>query len=217
MGVTASQHLRHRVGTFLRRPGAAVLLDLDGTLVDSEPMQRAAFASYFASRGWDVPDHVIRRFMGRRGYESFALIDGPWRGEDPVTLTEGVIAHVDPAANPPVPVPGAADAIRGWREQGLPVALVTSAFRDWAELALQLLGVADLGLRLVTAEEEGVGLGVATTACLAAEDSLAGLTSARTAGVGFVVGVTTSLGVDELAAAGADAVVADLTELAPRD
>lgn len=230
MGVTASQHLRHRVGTFLRRPGAAVLLDLDGTLVDSEPMQRAAFAAYFASRGWDVPDHVIRRFMGRRGYESFALIDGPWRGEDPVTLTEGVIAHVDPAANPPVPVPGAADAIRGWREQGLPVALVTSAFRDWAELALQLLGVADLGLRLVTAEDTPVGkpepypfllgaerLGVATTACLAAEDSLAGLTSARTAGVGFVVGVTTSLGVDELAAAGADAVVADLTELAPRD
>ena len=228
MGVSASRDLRHRVGAFLSRPGAAVLLDLDGTLVDSEPMQRAAFSAYFASRGWDVPEEVVRQFMGRRGHESFTVIDGPWRGEDPVALTDGVIAHVDPTTNPPVPVPGAADAIRAWRGQGLPVSLVTSAFRDWAELALELLGVADLGVRLVTAEDTPVGkpqpypfllgaerLGVAPADCLAAEDSLAGLTSARAAGVGVVVGVTTSLGVAELADAGADAVVADLTEIAP--
>jgi len=222
------QDLRLRVGDFLRRPGAAVLLDLDGTLVDSEPMQRAAFHSYFRSRGWDVPDDVVREFMGRRGHESFALIDGPWRGEDPVALTEGVIAHVDPRTTPPVAVPGAAGAIRGWRAAGTPVCLVTSAFRMWAEQALELLGVADLGLRLVTAEDTPVGkpdpapfrlgaerLGVAPADCLAAEDSVAGLTAARGAGVGFAVGVTTSLPAEVLLAAGADAAVPDLTPLAP--
>ena len=226
--MSTSQDLRLRAGAFLRRPGAAVLLDLDGTLVDSEPMQRAAFHAYFASRGWDVPDDVVRQFMGRRGHESFAVVDGPWRGEDPVVLTEAVIAHTDPVANPPVAVPGAADAIRGWRAADLPVSLVTSAFRPWAEEALELLGVADLGVRLVTAEDTPVGkprpdpfllgaqrLGVEPADCLAAEDSLAGLTSARSAGVGFVVGVTTSLGHDALAQAGADAVVPDLTALAP--
>ncbi|MBD8063150.1 HAD family hydrolase [Oceanitalea stevensii] len=228
MGVTSTHDLRVRAGEFLRRPGAAVLLDLDGTLVDSEPMQRAAFAAYFASRGWEVPEAVVRQFMGRRGRESFAAIAGPWAGEDPVALTDAVIAMTDPVTHPPVPVPGAAEAIRAWREQDLPVSLVTSAFRSWAEEALELLGAADLGVRLVTAEDTPVGkpapapfllgaerLGVDPADCLAAEDSVAGLASARAAGVGFVVGVTTSLGADALAQAGADAVVPDLTTLAP--
>ncbi|TNC17663.1 HAD family phosphatase [Georgenia sp. 311] len=222
------EDLRLRVGTFLRRPGAAVLLDLDGTLVDSEPMQRAAFHAYFASRGWDVGHEVVGQFMGRRGHESFGAIDGPWRGEDPRELTAAVLSHLDHEANPPVAVPGAAEAIRGWRAAGLPVSLVTSAFRSWAEEALELLGVADLGVRLVTAEDTPVGkpqpapfllgaerLGVDPADCLAAEDSVAGIASARGAGVGFVVGVTTSLGHDVLAQAGADAVVPDLTLLAP--
>ena len=222
------QDLRLRVGTFLRRPGAAVLLDLDGTLVDSEPMHAAAFRTYFASRGWEVPEAVVRQFMGRRGHESFAAVQGPWRGEDPRDLTEAVLSHIDAEANPPVAVPGAADAIRAWRAAGVPVSLVTSAFRPWAEHALELLGVTDLGVRFVTAEDTPVGkpapapfllgaerLGVDPAGCLAAEDSVAGLTSARGAGVGFVVGVTTSLDHDVLAQAGADAVVPDLTPLAP--
>ncbi|WP_454086336.1 HAD hydrolase-like protein [Georgenia sp. Marseille-Q6866] len=78
--MTSTHDLRVRAGELLRRPGAAVLLDLDGTLVDSEPMQRAAFAAYFASRGWEVSEAVVRQFMGRRGRESFAAIAGPWAG-----------------------------------------------------------------------------------------------------------------------------------------
>lgn len=230
MGLTPTREddLRPRAGAFLRRPGAAVLLDLDGTLMDSEPMQRAAFATYFRSRGWEVGEEVVLQFMGRRGHESFAAINGPWSGEDPVALTDAVLACVDPVANPPQAVPGASDAVRSWRDQDLPVSLVTSAQRSWAEQALEILGVADLGVRLVTSEDTPVGkpdpapfllgaerLGVDPADCLAAEDSLAGLASARGAGVGLVVGVTTSLGGDALSQAGADAVVADLTALAP--
>ncbi|WP_331227366.1 HAD family hydrolase [Georgenia sunbinii] len=220
--------LRRRLHETLSAPGAGLLLDLDGTLLDSEPMQRAAFRSYFVARGWDVPDDVVRQFMGRRGHESFAAVDGPWRGEDPVALTDAVLALVDPVAHPPRPVPGAGEAIAGWRERGLPVSLVTSAMRSWATEALVLLGVAGAGVGLVTAEDTPVGkpaaapfllgarrLGVEPAACVAAEDSLAGLASARAAGVGLVLGVTTSLGLDALAQAGADAVVPDLRPLVP--
>ena len=232
MGVSRPDHhdLRVRLHGALSAPGAGLLLDLDGTLVDSEPMQRAAFHTYFTQRGWDVADDVVRQFMGRRGYESFAAIDGPWRGQDPVTLTEAVLALVDPVAHPPQPVPGAGAAIRGWRERGVPISLVTSAMRPWAQEALALLGAADLGVTLVTAEDTPVGkpaadpfrlgaarLGVRAEACVAAEDSLAGIASARAAGIGVVLGVTTSLSLDALRRAGADAVVTDLQLLVPAE
>lgn len=217
-----------RLSRALSAPGAGLLLDLDGTLVDSEPMQQAAFHDYFHQRGWDVPQHVVRQFLGRRGYESFAAVDGPWRGEDPVALTDAVIAMIDPVAHPPQPVPGAGEAILGWRERGLPISLVTSGVRSWALEALALLGVAGAGVEMVTAEDTPVGkpapapfllgaqrLGVAVTDCIAAEDSLAGLTSARAAGVAIAVGVTTSLDSDALTQAGADLVLPDLWPLVP--
>lgn len=236
MGLSPDEHreragtapLRSRLAGVLQGPGAGLLLDLDGTLVDSEPMQRAAFRTYFARRGWDVPEDVIRQFMGRRGYESFAVLDGPWRGEDPYALTEGVIACIDPEADPPRPVPGAAEAIRAWRGAGVPVSLVTSAMRPWAENALEILGVSDAGVGFVTAEDTPTGkpapepfllgadrLGVDVARCVAAEDSVAGITSARAAGVALVLGVTTSLPGEALLGAGADAVAPDLTALVP--
>src|SRR4051794_21467451 len=141
-----------RVGALLRAPGAGLLLDLDGTLVDSEPTHRAAYRRYFGRRGWHVPDETLHLFAGRRGTEVFAELDGPWAGEDPDVLTDAVLACLDVGAHPPAPVPGAAAAVAGWRSAGVPVAVVTSATRAWAGAVLTMLGVADLGVALVTAE-----------------------------------------------------------------
>jgi len=216
------------VGARLRRHGAGVLLDLDGTLVDSEPTNRAAFATYFARRGWDVPHETLMRFAGRRGTEVLAELDGPWAGEDPVTLADEIVACLDPEATPPVPVPGAADAVAAWRRAGVPISLVTSARHDWAVEALEMLGVADLGLAMVTAESVAVGkpdpepflrgadaLGLDPADCLAFEDAPAGLAAALGAGVGLVVGVRTSHPDAVLREAGAHASVPDMTALVP--
>ncbi|PFG38566.1 sugar-phosphatase [Georgenia soli] len=220
--------LRGRVDAMLRSPGAGLLLDLDGTLVDSEPTHRAAFATYFARRGWDVPADMLHLFAGRRGAEVFAAVEGPWTGEDPMGLAHEVIACLDVETYPPAPVAGAADAIAGWRRAGLPVAVVTSATRAWTTAALDLLGVADLGVAQVTAELVEVGkpdpapyrlgaevLGVEAAACVAAEDTPAGLSAALGAGVGLVLGVTTSHAARTLRAAGAHDAVDDLSALVP--
>ena len=109
---------------------------------------------------------------------------------------------------------------------GLPTAVVTSARRTWTAGVLEALGAPD-GLRLVTAEDTVRGkpdpepyrrgaeaLGLPPAGLVAFEDAPAGVSSARAAGVGLVVGVTTSLGAQALLAAGADACVADLNVLA---
>ncbi|MCD4533312.1 HAD family phosphatase [Nocardioides sp. cx-169] len=205
---------------------AALLLDLDGTLVDSEPLQRAAYASYFASRGWDVADLTI--FTGRRATDVFAVEPGPWAGEDPLVLHEAVVAHF-PEDSLPDEVPGARDLVLAAAGAAVPVAVVTSAGAQWVARAVGALGVLEHVALVVTAADVTDGkphpagyllaaerLGVSPAGCLAAEDSPAGVRAAVSAGVGQVVGVTTTHDDAVLAAAGATEVLPDLRVLAAR-
>jgi sugar-phosphatase len=142
-----------RAAVLLSGPGAGLLLDLDGTLVHSESVHRAAYREYFAGRGWDVEEHVLGEFTGRRAPDVFATLDGPWKGEDPVALTEGVLDALRDSSMRPLPVPGAASLIRVCARAGLPVAVVTSARRFWVRSVLGLLGVGGVPMPMVTAED----------------------------------------------------------------
>lgn len=210
--------------TELVRAGGALLLDLDGTLVDSEPMHRAAFAAYFALRGWDVPDDVVRQFAGRRGHEAFAQVDGPWAGEDPAELTQGVVDALLRTTTRPLPVPGAASLLTACRELAVPTAVVTSARRSWAEQVLRGLG--GWPVATVTAEDCTRGkphpepylrgaqvLDVTVAAAVVAEDTPAGIDAARAAGVAHVIGMATTYPGEALLEAGADDVATDLRDL----
>jgi sugar-phosphatase len=211
----------------LGRPGAGLLLDLDGTLVDSEPVHQEAFRLYFADRSWHVPDDVVRQFSGRRAHEVFPTLAGPWRGEDPHALTDAVIAATSRVTVDPVPVPGAADLLVACGRVGLPVAIVTSAHRDWAAEVVRELGADPDTVAMVTAEDCTHGkpdpepyrrgaerLGLDPSGLVAAEDTPAGVASALGAGVGRVVGMTTSRSAAALRAAGAHETAADLRVLA---
>lgn len=200
---------------------AALLLDLDGTLVDTEPMNRAAYRSFFQSRGWEVPD--LSMFVGRRAADVFGSEPGPWTGEDPVALAAEVLALIGPDAVP-VPLPGAVALLEaaGWR--GVPVAIVTSAGPGWVRRSTvgELASLAEVDV-LVTADDVVDGkpdptgyrlacerLDVDPAAAMAVEDSPAGVRAAVAAGVGQVVAVTTTHHPVTLGAAGADPVVEDL-------
>lgn len=220
---------RLRAASLVRSPGAGLLLDLDGTLLDSEPIHRESFRLYFLSRNWTVPDDVLKQFMGRRASEVFPTLSGPWDGEDPVALTRDIIAMLPLAEAKPRPIPGAALALRSAVEHSIPVAIVTSAVRPWALEALEILGAQGFlghGLELVTAEDCAVGkpdplpfalggqiLGIDMARSVAIEDSPAGLHSARAAGVGHLVGLASSRSAEELVAAGADETATDLSAL----
>ena len=77
--------------TAAHRSVSALLLDLDGTLVDSEPLHRRGYELSFAARGWDVPDLGI--FTGRRALDVFATEPGPWSGLDPQDVLDHVLAR----------------------------------------------------------------------------------------------------------------------------
>ncbi len=203
----------------------ALLLDLDGTLVDSEPLQREGYRRFFAARGWDAPD--LSLFTGRRAEDVLPTVDGPWRDHDPRAIALEVTRLV-PRDLAPDPVPGAGELIRTASARGVLVAVVTSAGPAWVRQAVgDGLGLLDLVDVVVTADDvvdgkphpagyllacERLGVDPATT--LAAEDSVAGVEAAVAAAVGHVVGVTTSKRGEELLAAGAHAAYADLVPVA---
>lgn len=211
----------------LARPDTGLLIDLDGTLVNSEAANQRAFQQYFAVRGWEVSDDVIRGFAGRRAHEVFASVEGPWAEEDPHALTRGVVDMLRAAEFRPSEVPGAARLLAACVRTGLPVAVVTSADREWALAALRSLHVTDGAIGMVTAEDCTLGkpaaepfrrgaelLGIDPLALVALEDTPVGIASARAAGVGLVVGVTTGHSAHVLVIAGADETTADLISLA---
>jgi sugar-phosphatase len=202
---------------------SALLLDLDGTLVNSEPLHREGYRIYFAEKGWDVPDLTI--FTGRRALDVLATEPGPWSGLDPRVVLEEILEHVPD--EDPEPVPGARELILGARNTGTPVAIVTSAGPPWVERSLGALGLGldriDLvvtALDVVAGKPDPEGfalacerLGADPSAAIAAEDSPAGIRAARAAGVRRVVGVATSHEPAALLAAGATEVHDDLVPL----
>ena len=203
----------------------ALLLDLDGTLVDSEPLQREGYRRFFTSRGWEVPDLSV--FTGRRAEDVLSTLDGPWRDHDHAAIAREVTDLV-PRDVAPAAVPGASELIRAAVDTGIRVAVVTSAGPAWVRQALgDGLALLDLVEVVVTAEDvvngkpdptcyllacERLGVGPSTT--LAAEDSTAGVLAAVAAGVGRVVGLTTSRSAGELRDAGAHSTYADLLPVA---
>jgi sugar-phosphatase len=210
------------------RPASALLLDLDGTLVDSEPIHRDAYRSFFTARGWEYDEELLGRFTGRRADDVFARTPGPWHGEDPTALHAEVVGHLDTDRLPEA-VPGAAALVAAAVAAGVPMAVVTSAGPDWVAATLDpVLGMHDHVAEVVTREDVVDGkpdptgyamacerLGADPAAAVAVEDSPAGLRAALAAGVGRVVGVTTTWSAEELGAAGATHVVDDLRDVVP--
>ena len=205
-------------------PISALLLDLDGTLVDSEPIHRRGYRAFFEHRGWEVPD--LSLFTGRRAEDVFAREPGPWAGLDPDALKRDVMPFIpDEAA---IAVAGARELIAAARAAGVPSAIVTSAGPAWVErsltesldLPLDAVDAVVTARDVVDGKPDPTGfalacerLGAEPADALAVEDSPAGVRAALAAGVRRVHGLRTTHSEEQLVAAGAVELHDDLRAL----
>jgi len=205
----------------MHRP--ALLFDLDGTLLDSDPLHIAAFADLFAARGRSIDrDFYLDRIHGRHNLDIFGEF---FPGEDAGALADAKEAAVRNRLDGIAPTDGAAALIDRARGAGWGVAVVTNAPRENAEAMLAAIGFAAAFDTLVIGDECARGkpspdpyarataqLNATPAAAIAFEDSPSGLASARAAGVTTVIGLRSSLGDGALRAAGADASIADFAD-----
>lgn len=194
----------------------ALLLDMDGTLVNSDAVVERCWRRWALRQGLD-PEAVLEVVHGRQGYATMAALLPDRPMEQNLAENRVMLAEETADTDGVVPVGGAAVFMAAIAS--LPHALVTSA--DEA-LARARMGAAALPMpeTRVTAELVGASkpdpegflkgaaeLGFAPADCIVFEDSEAGITAGRAAGMRIV-------GVGPRAAALApDAHVDDLTQV----
>jgi HAD superfamily hydrolase (TIGR01509 family) len=175
----------------MRRFGA-VLLDMDGTLVDSDAAVERAWLAWAAEAA--VPLERIRPIM--HGNPAPTTIHAVLPGLDAAGVASAAARQLElqyTDLDDVVPTAGAARLLVALKELDLPWAVVTSADRRLAAARLGAAGI-DPPL-LVTVEDTPRGkpfpdpyleaaarLGVAPADCLVVEDSRPGLDAGRAAG-----------------------------------
>ncbi len=209
----------------------AVLFDLDGVLVDSEPWWndvRIAFA-HAHGRDWTTDDHHAVMGANSHGWaltmqERLGLQDmDPDEIQD--AIVSGVVARY--RSEPPPVIPGATDAVRRIASR-IPVAIASSAHPDVIAAAVDALGLHDVLGAIVSSDEVPHGkpapdvylvaaaqLGVEPSRTLVVEDSVNGVKAGRAAGAFVVLVPNASVPPPPGTAALADLVVDRLADLDP--
>lgn len=175
----------------------AVIFDMDGVLIDSEPYWRESEIAVFARVGLHLTDTMCRETMGLRIDEAVAYWHKrhPWKGETPDEVVEAVVnGLIDLVRLRGELMPGAKDSIAFFRSRGVKLALASSSAYRIIRAIVEQLGLADAFDCVHSAEEEQYGkphpavylttaakLGVEPTECLAVEDSLNGVLAAKAA------------------------------------
>jgi HAD superfamily hydrolase (TIGR01549 family) len=202
-----------------------VVLDVDGTLLDSNYHHTVAWARAFEHAGISVPLWRIHRAIGMGGDKLVAAVAGDAaEREHGDEVRDQWEQEYDEIINETVLLPGAEDLLAALRERDVDVALASSSIPKHAEHAFELLDADDLADTATTSEdaeeskpdpelvEEALSRREGGSACVVG-DSVWDVEAAKRAGVpayGVLTGGTSRA---ELETAGAVAVYEDARDL----
>jgi HAD superfamily hydrolase (TIGR01509 family) len=178
---------------------SAVIFDMDGLMVDTEPVYQIAWKQAAAELGYDLDDTLYSTFVGRPTPACEAIIierfgaafplerfrerwPALWRSE---VDTKGIETK-----------PGLEEILALVESHRLPMAVATSSEADYVEVTLRQAGLANRFDAMVTGDEIVRGkpepdiyleaarkLGVPPSDCVALEDSEAGILAIQRAGM----------------------------------
>lgn len=122
-----------------------VLLDVDGTLIDSSYHHAIAWYRAFRRHGIDLPVWRVHRAIGMGGDTLVPFLVGDEVDERiGDTLRKDWLQEYTPLLDEVSPLEGAADLVRSLKKQGFTVALASSGEPELTDSAIEKLGIADL-------------------------------------------------------------------------
>ncbi|HEX7743974.1 MAG TPA: HAD family phosphatase [Micromonosporaceae bacterium] len=208
----------------------AVVFDLDGVLVDTEPVWEEVRRAYVAEAGGAWQPDSQRRLMGMSTSEWARYLSVDLGvGRTPEQVADDVVRRMAARYRQALPLmPEAVDVVRRMRAR-VPLAVASSSPRLLIEQVLDSAGLTgDFRVTLSTEEvaagkpapdvylEAARRLGVPAVRCAAVEDSANGLRSASAAGMAVVAVPHPVYPPPPDALALADVIIARLGELTPQ-
>ncbi len=175
-----------------------LVFDMDGLLVDSEPLARESWEKVLQPYGLSLDEETYNSVIGLRLEETSILLQArlsiPAEPDELARQKEAYLAQLSTAGIPPMP---GLDRLMGeLQARQIPWAVATSNRRAFATQVLQQLNLWSACESLTTGEEVQDGkpapdiyllaakrMGVAPESCLALEDSVPGAQAAKTAGM----------------------------------
>ncbi|NJN56052.1 MAG: HAD-IA family hydrolase [Leptolyngbyaceae cyanobacterium SL_5_9] len=176
----------------------ALLFDLDGTMVDSDPIHFQTWQAVLREYGIAIDHEFYRtRFSGRLNLQIIQDLLPQLSLEEGEELGDRKEAEFRKRAETLLtPLPGLLELIAWAKAQGLKQAVVTNAPQENAEFMLQVLGIKDSFMAVVLGEELPKGkpdpmpyqvamdlLETSPQTTLVFEDSPSGVSSAVSAGI----------------------------------
>ena len=177
----------------------AVIFDMDGVIVDTEPLWREAEREVFAGVGLELSDGDCERTMGMRTDEvvAFWFDRSPWPGPHPDELEARITARMlELISGRAGAMPGLDHALTTARTAGLHLGLASSSCPELIDAVLARLGLETTFAVVCSATAEPLGkphpavflttarrLAVKPAGCVVIEDSLAGVQAALAAGM----------------------------------
>lgn len=206
----------------------AVIFDMDGLLIDSEPLWVRAEIEIFAEVGVSLREEDCARTKGLRTDDVVAYWyeRRPWPHVTPDDLEARLVARVaELVRSSGVALRGIPEALDAARRDGRKLALASSSPMTIIEAALERLGLRDTFDVVRSAQHEPYGkphpgiflstaraLEVAPTTCVVIEDSMNGVIAAKAARMACIA-IPFDHPTHEARFALADAVVASLTDV----
>jgi HAD superfamily hydrolase (TIGR01509 family) len=203
----------------------ALLLDLDGTLAETDSLHLPTWIEVLRPHGVAINEEFYRaNISGRANNEIVRDLLPHLDAREGKELAGAKEASFRRRATELEPLPGLLDFLTRARERGLVTALVTNAPEENVEAILLALELEEFFEEVVLADEVGPvkpdpapyraaleRLGVPPEEALAFEDSTSGIASAVGAGVA-TVGIASTQADEKLLGAGAFLVAPDFTD-----
>ncbi|MDO9511000.1 MAG: hexitol phosphatase HxpB [Bacteroidales bacterium] len=175
----------------------AAIFDLDGLLINSEPLWESAETNVFARYNIEVTPEICQKVKGFRVDESVVHILKMFKNNDlnPDLIERQIMDEVkELILTHGKALPGSSYILHFFESRKIPIALASSSKMEIIEAALERLGLRNNFSSIHSAEFETYGkphpsiflsaaesLGVHPSDCVVFEDSLNGLIAARAA------------------------------------
>ncbi|WP_320127783.1 cytidine deaminase [uncultured Sphaerochaeta sp.] len=205
-----------------------ILFDMDGVLIDSEPLILQAAIAYFDSLGVTVKAGDFTPFIGAGDRRFLCGVAEQYHVDlDFEVARHTLISLYGTLASKKGPMEGVVRFIRNAKKAGLKLAVASSAAREKVQINLGCIGFGEKDFDLVVTGDmikrnkpmpdiyqlAALSLSLAAEDCIVMEDAINGVKAGKSAGC-TVCALGNTFTVDQLFDAGADLVITSLDSFA---